>query len=181
MLTVATNDRLGLYGASASHGIGKLNVPYDVGSSGSSSVQLSTARFGESSTSFTVGQQQVTVQDLRWSRTFLPYLSLCETSGTTHCWLINAFVLVDESIGLVIITRSRRQIRTGGAARLERVRVQGFKKCPYSPQGFVCPLPPHSDGPMCSARLAHLLLRHWFARWTRGIFRCFSMACSRLY
>jgi len=90
-LTVATDDRLGLYGASSSFGERKLNVPYvvDDASGSSSSLQLSRQRFNDSSAPFVAGQLQITVQDLRWPRTFAPYLTFCTTSGTTRRLLVS--------------------------------------------------------------------------------------------
>ena len=83
-LTVATNDRVGFYSATSLTALRKLNVPYVVDdASDPSSVQLSSQQFNESSAPFVAGQLQITVQDLRWPRTFAPYFRFCTTSGTT--------------------------------------------------------------------------------------------------
>jgi len=83
-LTVATNDRLGLYGTASLSGLRKLAVPYAVDDAGgSSSVQLSRQRFNESFAPFDAGQLQITVQDVSWPRTFEPYLRFCTNSGRT--------------------------------------------------------------------------------------------------
>lgn len=80
-LTVATNDRLGLYGTASLSGLRKLAVPYAVDDAGgSSSVQLSRQRFNESFAPFDAGQLQITVQDVSWPRTFEPYLRFCTNS-----------------------------------------------------------------------------------------------------
>ena len=83
-LTVATDDRLGVYGSASLFGVDKLSVPYavDTGSSSSSSFQLSRERFDDSLEPFVVGQLQVTVHDESWPRTFSPFLSLCTTAST---------------------------------------------------------------------------------------------------
>jgi len=82
LLTVATNDRVGLYGSASLFGLGKLSVPYTVDDA-TGSFQISRERFEDSWEPFVTGQLQVTVQDQSWPRTFASYLSFCATDGTT--------------------------------------------------------------------------------------------------
>jgi len=81
-LTVATNDRLGLYGSASLFGLGKLGVPYTVDEA-AGSFRLSREGFNDSFAPFVAGQLQVTVQDESWPRTFTPYLSFCTAAGMT--------------------------------------------------------------------------------------------------
>ena len=79
-------------------------------------------------------------------------------SNGIRLWLnvLGCFLVYGDGVGMGLWGWHGTEAPYSGVARLEGARVQEFQKGPIFPtRGSSAPPLPHSDGPACTARLAH--------------------------